>query len=193
MKKLVYIGLMLLFTGQAAQAQTEKGSLLLGGTGYFNSSKQQGFDRISVLFLNPRVGYFISNNISIGTTTPVELVRFNKNINYKSLGAMPFVRSYIGASSTRMFVEGKAGIHRAAVKGLSDGFDRPVDWNLTYRSYGLGAGVVHFINKHAGLELMLNYERTSDQLIFPAVHGFTGFSLQAGFLFYLPTRKEATL
>ncbi|MFC3366125.1 PorT family protein [Pedobacter fastidiosus] len=52
----------------SANAQTEKGKVILGGNVGFNSTKVEGAAKSDFNFsVVPSVGYFVSNNFAIGT------------------------------------------------------------------------------------------------------------------------------
>ncbi|WP_244214217.1 hypothetical protein [Pedobacter jejuensis] len=67
-----------------ANAQTEKGKVILGGSVGFNSSKVEGAAKSDVSFnVIPSVGFFVDNNFAIGTgvgyTYNKEVSNLNQN------------------------------------------------------------------------------------------------------------------
>lgn len=133
------------------------------------------------LILEPRAGYFISDNAVIGTQAQLGLTFYDGGENF-SYGLTPFARYYFpeGASPTsRWFGEALAGFAGSSLKD-SDG-DRIFGSVL-----GLRAGYAHFVARNIGLEATLNYTRTSADITVDT--GTSGLSVGIGFQIYLPGR-----
>jgi hypothetical protein len=147
----------------------------IGSLGY--NFKSETFQ----LILEPRAGYFISDNAVIGTQAQLGLVLYDGGENF-SYGLTPFVRYYFpeGASPTsRWFGEALAGFAGSSLRG-SDG-DRIFGSVL-----GLRAGYAHFVARNIALEGTLNYTRTSADITVDT--GTSGLSVGIGFQIYLPGR-----
>lgn len=88
-----------------AQAQTEKGKILLGGGVGFNSTKAEGASKSDINFnIIPSAGYFISDNFAIGTGVGY---KYDKQVSNSKLDqsfeVAPFGRYYVGLSDQFKF------------------------------------------------------------------------------------------
>jgi len=88
-----------------ANAQTEKGKVILGGSVGFNSTKVEGAAKSDVSFnIIPSVGYFVSNNFAIGTGVGYT---YNKQVSgliqNEAFVVAPFGRYYVGLSDQFKF------------------------------------------------------------------------------------------
>ena len=139
------------FTLNKANAQTEKGTYLLGGSANFQNS--EGY---STFLLNPNAGYFFKDNLAAGISTTVLL---SGDLDYYAVG--PYVRYYFGSKPSGKFY-GSANIS----VGGGDGPDLSL-------GAGLGAGYAFFLNKSIALEAGAFYNHVVD--------GFNVFALNVGF------------
>ena len=133
------------------------------------------------LILEPRAGYFISDNAVLGTQAQIGLTFYDGGENF-SYGLTPFARYYFpeGASpNSRWFGEALAGFAGSSMKD-SDG-DRIFGSVL-----GLRAGYAHFVARNIALEATLNYTRTSADITVDTSP--SGLSVGVGFQIYLPGR-----
>jgi hypothetical protein len=184
MKKLLLtLTLMSLFCGYT-MAQTEAGSKLIGGTGTLHINTEENDPDPSFVVLSPRVGFFVVNNIAVGAAVPLAFAATEIETN-TSLGLTPFVRIYVGSSPSRFLLEGRAGYNYSIYK------NKETDASITdsFTSYGVGLGYVHFINQHVGLELLVSYDKTDDEMITLDNSHFTGINLNLGLQIYLSPRK----
>ncbi len=88
-----------------ANAQTEKGKFILGGSVGFNSTKVKTADKSDVSFnVIPSVGYFVGNNFAIGTGVGYT---YNKEVSAGTLNqafvVSPNARYYVGLSDQFKF------------------------------------------------------------------------------------------
>lgn len=88
-----------------ANAQTEKGKVILGGSVGFNSTKVDGAAKSDVSFnIIPSAGYFVANNFAIGTgvgyTYNKEVSDLNQN---EAFVVAPFGRYYVNLSDQFKF------------------------------------------------------------------------------------------
>lgn len=107
-KQFLLLFLLLLLSSTIIQAQTEKGSWMVGGqfNQQFNFS---GGTNYFVFNLNPDAGFFISNNLALGAVFRTWIVISEGNTD-TSVGLAPFVRYYFGGSEKiKLFVHGQAG------------------------------------------------------------------------------------
>ncbi len=174
-----------------ASAQTQKGALLLGGAGSFNFEKN--FLKQYQASLSPRVGYFVANNLAVGlglemTYSKIKSDQYNRygyppyHIRSLSAGISPFVRYYIGNSSTRFFAQAAPSFSRSWSNRTVTS-EQTISDATNFISASGGVGVVHFITEQVGLEAFLDYTHT----LLPAVEPSTkrlGFNV--GLQFYLP-------
>lgn len=166
-------------TAAVAYDAIQRGNWLVGaGIGSIGYNfKSETFQ----LVLEPRAGYFISDNIALGAQAQLGLALYDggENFNY---GLTPFVRYYFpeGASPTsRWFGEALVGFAGSSLKD-SDG-------DAVFSSVlGLRAGYAHFVARNIAIEGTLNYTRTSADISVDT--GTSGLSLGVGFQIYLPGR-----
>jgi hypothetical protein len=159
-----------LFIFVAAESQVVQGNLLASGTVGFNYSKYRdvndgvtGNESTSTsIWLSPRVGYFISNSIAVGSAINVSLgsTKYDDDdkYNYSSLSLTPFVRYYLPQGIFGQFEIGP-GIDTDKwnyANGAEDDKDqyRVLIWSL-------GAGYSHFLNANVAVEPMLSYISTT--------------------------------
>ncbi|MCC9165617.1 hypothetical protein [Pontibacter harenae] len=134
------------------------------------------------LDVQPRAGYFISDNAAIGAQVDLGLSIYNGGESFR-YGLQPFVRYY--------FPEGAAPTHRwfgEARIGFAGSSDEDSDGDSAFsRVYGISAGYAHFVASNVALEGTLNLIRSSANV---EVGGGanTGLSLGLALQIYLPGR-----
>lgn len=138
-------------------AQTSSGNMMLGGGLSFNSISYQGGsvnDGNSVTF-SPGFGYFISDNMAIGTSLTLSSSRDGTGANKtlrSSFGLGPFARYYIFTSNQNFGFFGQAQLSFSA--GKTD----PDAGNVTRNnavSFSLSPGAAWFFNDHWALEFTI--------------------------------------
>ena len=137
MKKTILIFTLLLLTVSNTQGQTVKGGKLLGGTASFKLDSGD-----FSLDVYPDFGYFINENLALGSSAAISIVDDGHFI-----GISPLARYYFGKNDkTRFF--GHANINfKLSSK------------NIEYvRDIYLGLGHVWFISEKTGLESMLRVD-----------------------------------
>lgn len=110
-KYLAALAVSILFIA-AAQAQTEKGTKIIGGSIDFNKNKSEGefSSNINSFIFSPKAGYFISNNFAIGTNVNFGSTKVNQqnslynNYTNHSVGVTPFVRHYLTITERFRFI-----------------------------------------------------------------------------------------
>jgi len=173
-----------------ATAQLQKGNLMVGANlANLGLRLQSGNTGLS-FSVNPKLGYFIQDNIAIGGEVLLGLDHQSVNsistnqIDYK-LGA--FGRYYISdprailLKHSRFFLEASAGFQGNNVK--TEGRKSVTTNGL---GLGVGPGVAYFITPNVGLEALLKYDLTLGFGSSVTSHNFT---IGLGFQIYLPTRK----
>ncbi|WP_210465697.1 hypothetical protein [Rufibacter roseolus] len=135
------------------------------------------------LDVEPRAGYFISDNAAIGAQVQLGLQLYDGGETF-SYGLTPFVRYYFpeGAAPThRWFGEALVGFAGSNLKdNEGDAFFSTV--------YGVRAGYAHFVATNVSLEGTLNLVRSHANIDVDS--GTTGLSLGLGFQIYLPSRAN---
>jgi hypothetical protein len=193
MKKLLLSLVLLLGVHAGAQAQTEKGNLLVGGSGFAAGTPNfEGRDRYMELeaSMSPRVGYFVADQLCLGALVPLQYTRqssYTLRRRWLGAGVNPFIRSYVGSSATRLVLEARGGINYRSWYGLSVSQDYQSDSGF-YVNGGLGTGLVHFINNRIGLELLLSYDWMEGKAIRPAAM-HNGLGVNLGIQAYFNKRK----
>ncbi|MDJ1484581.1 hypothetical protein QNI16_29045 [Cytophagaceae bacterium YF14B1] len=152
MKKLLWtIGLFSLFTITTICGQTSHGDAMAGGGLRLFFPKNS--DNFTMEF-NPRIGFFVANNVAIGGILPVTINRTG-NTRISSIGLKPFGRFYLGGSQLKLFLEGRFGLEHFTAR------DVPTDRRINQYddlSVGFGAGLAAFLNKHVALEPQVSYD-----------------------------------
>lgn len=125
-------------------AQTEKGSRLIGGSGYFNV-KDDFFFRLS-----PMYGQFIFDNFAVGAGATLDFVSgYERDDIGLALG--PYLRYYIGNNASRLLFTGNLEYGSFSRRNQFDQYSEKAF------SAGFGVGYVHFLTNQIGLEAILNY------------------------------------
>src|SRR5690606_21565761 len=150
----------------AANAQTEKGKIILGGSVSYDYSKVKDADaEAHALGILPSVGFFVSDNFAIGTgigyayeenTATTDIFEGNK---LSAFSVAPFARLYKGDGDFKFF--GQLSVPMAWGTAKADDADLG-----NTASYGvqLAPGFAYFPTSRIGIELSvrgLYYENTS--------------------------------
>lgn len=140
MKKLLLAAFFFAAMSFSANAQTEKGTKLLGGSAGFTSQ-----DGSTIWSINPSYGSFIKDNLAIGAEA---MLAGYDGESVWMLGA--YAKPYFGGSDNGKFF-GKAML------GLGD-----AESMETELSWSAGLGYAAFLNKSIALEIGANYNKTGD-------------------------------
>jgi opacity protein-like surface antigen len=140
MKKLIFITAFLIAGFTSVNAQTEKGTLLLGGAISF-----QAAEGASIFTATPSVGVFAWNNVAIGA----QFTLFTGD-GFSAWALGPFVKAYFGGSEKGKFF-GQFGLN----VGGGDNVDTEV-------GFGIGAGYAIFLNKSIAIDIGASYNRAGD-------------------------------
>lgn len=169
--------------GLTAQAQIQKGNVMVGGN---ISNINFGLDAPNRFELNvtPKAAWFVQDNIALGAYAEFGLETAKNQGTSINYGVGPLARYYSGSdvevlNHGRIFGEVTAGIggSNPAVGGNTNGFD-----------FSVGPGFAYFITPNIGVETLLKYR------------GLTGFgndgyqhrlNLSFGLQIYLPGRGTA--
>ena len=136
-------------------AQTERGTYLLGGGASFATTDGQ-----SLFVLNPNIGYFVANNFAVGARANVVFV---EDANSYSIG--PFARYYFGGKSAATTSgttasSGTTGGKFFGQAGINVGGGKNSDTEL---GVGLGLGYAFFLNRSIALETAAYYDKNGER------------------------------
>lgn len=165
-------------TAPVAGEAVAKGNWLIGASigNIGHNFKSETF----TLDINPRAGYFISDNAAIGAQVQLGLTVYDGGEEFR-YGLTPFVRYY--------FPEGAAPTHRwfgEAVLGFAGSSLEDAEGDAIFSAvYGVGAGYAHFVASNVALEGTLNLIR-SNANIDVSNDSSTGLSFSLGLQIYLP-------
>lgn len=163
----------------AANTAVQQGNFLVGSN--LGSIGQNLQSNTFSLNLNPRIGYFISSNVAVGTEVQLNLYLFQGDGNI-SYGLTPFIRYYFpeeAPAANRWFGEAVVGLGGSNYR-YSNG-DRAIS-----AVYGIGGGYAYFLAPNVALEGTLDLIRSRADI--NADTGTTGLSLGFAFQIYLPGR-----
>ncbi|MFD2515576.1 hypothetical protein ACFSRY_17010 [Pontibacter locisalis] len=166
-------------TAPVAGEAIQEGNWLIGASiaNIGHNFKSETF----TLDINPRAGYFLSDNLAIGTQVQLGLSIYDGGEEFR-YGLVPFARYY--------FPEGAAPTHRwfgEVVVGFAGSSEEDSDGDAIFsRVYGVSAGYAHFVASNVALEGMLNLIRSSANIDVGGSE--TGLSLSLGLQIYLPGR-----
>lgn len=180
MKK-VYLSLVaLLGISVAANAQLEKGNVLVGGDiANFSIGLEKG--AVTNINLLPKAAWFVNNNFAVGAYVNFGLITAKDQGSIVNYGIGPLARYYVNDPKVnilnhgRFFVEGTAGIGGVSV---SDG-----GGNTNGLDLGIGPGYAYFITPNIGLETLL---KLNGNVGFGDQTTTSRLALNVGFQIYLP-------
>lgn len=161
MKTLKFFLAFTLFSYLSTNAQITKGNWMVGGSANFTNYKStyqygdtESTQTGSGLQISPNLGYFIKDNIVLGTALGFNYSNpSGDNNNSFSYGIGPFARYYFRKSDKMInpFFQASYGFSQG--KSDSGGDNKS-------NGYGLKGGTAIFFNSSVALELALNYDST---------------------------------
>jgi hypothetical protein len=169
MKKMLISILWIALYLNPLQAQIKKGSWMIGGSGALRQSrfldrtgKFSSFFKAESLFLNPELGYFVTNHWMIGVSASMSLTQNTfmginpQEITYESYTLEPFTRLYITPKRRfKLFYEGSIGGSVSKQKGV---FNAPDSVRRqTGFSIGNAIGADYFLTDNIAIEGFMNY------------------------------------
>lgn len=175
-KKFLWMSFLICFSLCQVHSQTGRGAALVGGglTLFLPTGDNSENFRLN---FQPRLGFFIANNIAIGGVLPVNIER-NGNTRWSSVGLKPFGRLYVGGSQLKLFMEGRFGLEHFTSKDIPT--DRRLD-QYDGISVGFGAGLAAFFNKHVALEPQISYDAYSRK-----ASSYSGITISMALQVYFP-------
>ncbi len=183
MKK-VLIAALLAFTGYAAQAQIQRGNVLMGAN-IANLSVTLDNSKVFNFDLTPKAAWFIEDNLALGGYADLGIRSAKGTATTTRYGVGALGRYYAGNDLEvlrhgRLFGEvtaGFGGINVSNGVGNTNGID-----------LGIGPGFAYFVTPNIGLETLLKYK---------GLAGFGNASYQStltlsfGLQIYLPGKSTA--
>ena len=150
----ILLVLFIAFLYYNANSQINKGYWMVGGYANFsnntlfttNSSYNQTY-----LTINPILGYFISDKISLGTELFYSFSTSYTQNSASNYGIGPFMRYYFlnKEKAVNILIQGSGGYNLGTVN-YNSGSDKSI-------SYSLIGGPVIFFNSSVGIEFLLGY------------------------------------
>jgi len=136
-------------------AQTEKGTLLLGG----NAGTNLTFGGATAFYIGvaPDIGYFVNDDIAIGARVPLSL---NKAEDYRNIGygLVPFFRYYVQEMDDMLvFITANIGFQGNSTKVGNNSN------SATSILGGAGMGVAYMLTKNIGIEGIFGYSFTKQK------------------------------
>ena len=144
MKQILSIALFCLISF-AANAQFNKGCVMLGGTAGYNKNSVEGEDAGSEFNLSPTVGYFFTSKIAVGAGISFSSYSISGE-SASTYAINPFGRYYFAGNEKSAFF-GQVGL--ALLK---------IGEDLNGTGFQVGAGADIFLNESVALEGVLSYQ-----------------------------------
>lgn len=162
MKTIVLTITLFVTTIAMSWAQTEKGRWTVGAqVGNFQYSTQNGYTSFSGN-LSPSAGYFVANNLLVGTGVPLSLTTNNyANPNgavsdrSTGIGLSPYVRYYIGSNKLKPYV-GVSYAYSSTRRRTDMGYQTLKASGFT-STVSPTIGAAYFINRSVAINAGLNY------------------------------------
>jgi len=160
MKKLLLSLVAVASLAYGANAQTEKGKIILGGNVGFNSTKIETAAKSDFSFsVVPSIGYFVSDNLAIGTGVGYNYDKqVSANILNQAFVVAPFGRYYVGLSDQFKFF-GQLSVPMAFGnnKIVNDNGDTGAKVATTTSiGVNIAPGFAFFPTKRIGIEVSVN-------------------------------------
>lgn len=172
MKKIFYLALFVTAASVSANAQTEKGYMMVGSQ-FANLRADKAAFSVGI---NPDVAWFIKDNLALGASVMLGYSK-PKNVDGTfSYGLAPMARLYFaGNEKNKFFGQARVGFGGASQDGNS----------TSYWQAGIMAGYNYFVVKNVALELGAGYDHTKAK----DVDGVGGFGVNFGLQVFLPTKR----
>ncbi len=191
--KFCFVVWLLLCFAHASSAQTEKGTWLAGGSGWFQTLRDNPITFAS-LNLRPQAGYFFRDNLAVGLGVPINYSG-SWSDGYSShnlgLGTNLFARYYFLPAKTKLFVHGELGV--SYFRNRAESFNPTTSSKFYYANnqansnYRFGLGVVHFITSNVGLEFTADYRKESFEF---SNYARKTFNVEIGLFAYFKGKKS---
>lgn len=135
------------------QAQTQQGSIMIGGNVGFANSKYGDFSQ-TLIAINPLVGYFVIDKLALGSSITLNIFS-GDGLEGTRFGAGPFARYYFtDGSNIRPFAQG--GIQWSSFK------PKEGDSQSTF-GFDAGIGASFFLNDHVAIDGIIGFNSSKDE------------------------------
>jgi hypothetical protein len=196
MKPLLVFFAILVFS-LSAQAQLDKNTWLVGGSGNFNSSKRNyvsytmpttnGYSKDVTFSLFPNIGYFISDKFAVGLKT---LFSWSKGEFFPddpawSGGKTTSTKFSIGPFARYYFLDMTKQYNVLSEVSYQGGTWNSVGTKGALRSFNASVGPVIFFNSSVGLEMLFGYSANSENFKGSYKNSPKGFNVNIGFQIHL--------
>jgi hypothetical protein len=183
MKKVFTLSVLLFTIVCVANAQTQKGNLLVGANiSNFEFNFSEGANTFGMT-ITPKVGFFIKDNIALGPVVSFGLLTGKDVSTTFNYGVGAFGRYFVSDKSTeivkgsRFFFEADAGFNGVNVSGGT---------STNGIGFGFGPGLAWFATPSVALEALLKYNFT---IGFGNSTINNRLGLGIGLQVYLPSKK----
>ena len=133
-----------------AQSPTSKGTINLNGNLSFSSqSYEEGNDNTNVLTLNPQVGVFLIDNLSLGLSLSYDRISLGSSSN-TNWGIGPNLRYYFNSENVKPFL--------SIGYSYTETFTSLNDDKWKGHQFILGGGLDYFIARNVALETTVSYK-----------------------------------
>jgi outer membrane protein len=143
----------------SANAQTEKGKVLFGGTLEVSSFKAEGATKSNVSFtILPTAGFFVSNNFAVGTGIGYTYSKVISNGQTSGVVVSPFARHYVNLSDQfKYFTQLAVPLAFGSEKAVdADGNTGEKLGSFTSINVNLSPGFAFFPTKKVAIEVSID-------------------------------------
>lgn len=176
-KKALLISLLSLIAFFDLSGQIQKKTLMIGGE--MNIPFQNQIREEKTFYFNPKVGYFVIENLALGVCLESEL-HYERDHRTTSLGAGPMIRYYIGQNKLIAF--GSVSYVASIVTG---NFFNPNEF-LSHLQPGIG--FCYQLRPTIGIEALLGYDHYYSNSGHTQNNSYS--SLHIGFQIFIPPNNS---
>lgn len=188
--RLLTLALVAVFFGSTATAQTQKGNLMVGSdiTNFgFNFQKESTIFHFD---LNPKLAYFIKDDLALGAYVRFGLETTGGNGTNVNYGVGALARYYVHDENVRK-LEFSKRVRFFGEANVGFGGSNPANGASTNGvELGVGPGLSYFITPNVALDALLKYNVIIGGGNSTTSHNL-GFGL--GFQIFLPTAKARAI
>lgn len=155
----------------SANAQTEQGDWMVGGSFNLNTS-----DNNTQIGFHPGAGIFAADNLAIGGNISLSYTKSGNN-KYTAFGIGPFVRYYFTTATQTV----RPILHGAFNYLSTKNKIGNVSSTNTGTNFFIGGGAAAFISNSVSIDALMGYDRTK----YKNFSGSGGFAFNIGFQVYI--------
>lgn len=160
----------------SANAQTGKGTWMLGGSAGFSSGKYSGGSSTTNVNISPNAGYFFADNFAAGAL--LSFASMSNGGTQTNFGIAPFARYYFLPLGEHAKLFGQAAFGFGSEKSPNTSSQSSTMWEIK-------AGPAFFLNENIALETTLYYN--SDKV--KSTPAYNTFGLSVGFQIHFGGKK----